>query len=306
MRVTTNMLGDNLLNNLQISAGALLKLQNQLSSGKKITKPSDDPVGIQNSMRFKSTQNAVDLWQSNAKEAITYMQTTDSAMTQIGSMLNRVRTLAVQAANGDLTGDQRTEIQAEVDELSKQIQVVSNNKVGNRYLFGGINNQEPMPAALASGATLSGAQSAWHGSNAALSSGAIVTYQVGDNLSGIGISVDGSDFFPQIFYALSQLSANLSSNNQSGIGTSLDELDAGSNALLKNQAQLGAKTNRMTAIQSQLQDTSDNLAQNISNIEDLDYAKAIIDYQTQENSYRAALQVGMNIIQPSLVNFMSN
>ena len=291
MRVTSNMQGRNLLYNLGNSAENLQNLQNQMSSGKKINKPSDNPVGVQNVMRFNSTQTAVDLWKTNTTEAMSYMQTTDSAMSSATSMLQRVRELAVRGSNGDMTQSQRLALSTEIRELNEQIRSVANTKVGNRYIFAGEKNVEPMPTA----------SSPWQGSSA------IVSYQVGNNLS-IGISIDGGAVFPGIFSTLDDLATALEGSDDAaavdGASASLGKLDQNIDNLLKNQAELGAKVNRLTSIQSQLTNTSNNLASNISDIQDLDYAQTILDYQTQDNAYRAALAVGMKVIQPSLVDFM--
>jgi len=96
MRVTNNMMSQNLLRNLETSQEKMLQLQNQASSSLKINKPSDDPAGAQKVLRLKSNISSIEQWKSNASEALSYMDTVDSTLGDMTSMLQRVKDLAVQ------------------------------------------------------------------------------------------------------------------------------------------------------------------------------------------------------------------
>lgn len=309
MRITNNMMSQNLLNNLEAAQGRMDDLQNELSSGHKVTKPSDDPAGIENIIRMKSTLSSVGQWQSNASAALSIMNTTDSTMSNISSMMQRIRELTVQASSDTNTSADRQTIGQEVSQLTSQIQSLANTQVGNQYIFGGTRtDQPPLPA----GSTT------WQGN------GQDVMYQVGSSLS-LPISVNGNTLFNQpvtlpdgsttlpdgstpdnLFNTLNQLSTLL--NNPSTTGTQISDMlpsiDANQDNISALQADLGARTNRMQSISDQLDTTSNNLTQNISTIQDADLAKTITDFQNQQNVYKAALSVGAQIIQPSLVDFM--
>ncbi len=310
MRVTNNMLSRTLLNNLSLNASQIQRLQDQMSSGKKINKPSDDPVGIQNSMRYKSALASVELWKNNASEATSYMHSADSSMTQVSSMLQRVRALALQGANSDLSPEHRATIATEVRELNEQIRIVANTKIGNRYIFAGEANEMPMPDP-ANPPTLNPpdpnySDPAYVAANLWKGNDKIVTYQVGSGLT-INISANGKAVFPDLIANLNELAAALESDTaatSADINNALGKLDINVDNVLKHQAELGARTNRLASVQSQMESMEYNLKSNISDIEDLDYAEAIIEYQNKDNMYRASLAVGMKIIQPSLLDFM--
>lgn len=143
MRITNNILSQNLLRNLDAAEGRMDQLQNQLSSGLKINRPSDDPAGIQNAMRLKSNISSVEQWKSNADAALDYMNTTDSTLGEMTSILQRVRDLASEGANGTLSTDDRTAVADEVDQLTDQLSVMGNTQVGSKYIFSGTaTNQE--------------------------------------------------------------------------------------------------------------------------------------------------------------------
>lgn len=298
LRITNNMLSHNLLRNLEAAQGRMDLLQNQLSSGNRITRPSDDPVGIENALRTKSTISQVEQWKANASEGIAYMDTTDTTLGDMTSMLQRAKELATQGANGTMTNDDRTKIALEIDQIKEQMVQLANTRVGSKYIFGGTANKEPFP----NGATQ------WQGSDD------IVKFQVGSSL-GLEISVNGRGLFGVtakdattdnvgMFQTLDDLSTALKTSDTDAIEKSIGDLETQADNVVNYRAQLGARQNRMESLEQQLDTTSLNLTQSLSDIMDADIAKTLVDFKSQENVYQAALSVGAKIIQPSLVDFM--
>ncbi|MFZ3102708.1 MAG: flagellar hook-associated protein FlgL [Desulfitobacteriaceae bacterium] len=294
MRITNNMLSQNLLRNLESSQGKIADLQNQLSSGLRITKPSDDPVGIQNALRMKSNISAVEQWKNNADEALSFMNTTDSTLSGMTSMLQRVRELTVEGANGTLAVADKKAVADEVYQISEQLKMMANTQVGSKYIFSG--TQTNLELVKSDGT--------WQGNNQA------IMFEVGNNLS-LPISVNGQTLFktpstgvPGILDTLSNLSTALKTDDATGIQDALKNIDGNIDNVLAIQADLGARTNRVTAIRDQLDSTSINLQTNLSSILDADMAKTITDFTNKQNTYKAALSVGAQIIQTSLVDFM--
>lgn len=294
MRITNNMLSQNLLRNLESAQGRMDQLQNQLSSGLRISRPSDDPVGIQNAMRLKSNISSVEQWKKNADEALGYMNATDSTLGDMTSMLQRVRELTVQGANGTLSAGDKNNLAIEVDQISDQLHMMANTQIGSKYIFSGTATDKEL---ITSGGT-------WQGNNQD------VKFEVGNN-SNLPISVNGNNLFGDtttipsgIFTTLSALSTALKTNDSTGIDTALGNIDTNINNVIALRSDLGARTNRMTALRGQLDSTSINLQANLSSIQDADMAKTITDFTSQQNVYKAALAVGAKIIQPSLVDFM--
>jgi len=284
------MLSNNLLRNLESAQGRMDQLQNQLSSTHRINRPSDDPVGIQNAMRLKSNISSVEQWKSNADSAMGYMYTTDSTLGDITSILNTVKDRALLGANGVLTTADKEAIAKEVDQISEQLVMLANTRVGSKYIFSGTaTDKELIPASGTSEAN-----------------NKPVNFEVGNNLS-ISVSVDGpalyGDIDTGIVATLKDLSEALRGTSTS-FDTVLGKIDTNIDNVIALRSDLGARTNRMTALRDQLDSTSINLKANLSSIQDTDMAKTLIDFTSQENVYRAALAVGAKIIQPSLVDFM--
>lgn len=293
------MLSQNLLRNLESAQGRMDQIQNQMSSGLRISRPSDDPVGIQNAMRLKNNISSVEQWKSNADSALSYMSTTDSTLGDVTSILQRVRELTVQGANGSLATDDRNAIKNEVDQISHQLHLMANTQVGSKYIFSGTATDKKLQNWDAVSET-------WETQNS-MGNDQEVEFEIGSNLS-LPISVNGRELFGDntkgIFATLSKLSTALENGDTTGISNLLEDIDSNVNSVIAVRSELGARTNRMTALREQLDYTSTNLQENLSSIEDADIAKTIIDFKSQENVYKAALSVGAQIIQPSLVDFM--
>lgn len=309
MRVTNNMLTQNLLKNLGYANNRMDTIQNRLATGEAITKPSDDPVKIGISLRFKSTIASMQQWKTNANEALAYLETTEGILGNMNAMLQRVRELAVKGADGSNSNDDRAQIAKEVDQLTQQFQVIANSQVGTKYIFSGtrvdvppmgqyttpIPNPPPVPTQ-------------WQGNSN------ILEFEVGSNVK-MPVSVDGKKLFgitdngdgtqsSAFFDSLHKLSTGLYGGDQDQINEALGEIDGHIDNTLGLRAELGAKTNRMYVIVEQLDSNIINLKQNLSSIQDADMAETIMEFKSIQNVYRAALSVGSQIIQPSLVDFM--
>src|SRR4051812_39366925 len=96
LRVTQNILNQNLLFNLQRTNKTMDRLQEQVSSGRTINKPSDNPVTAVRSMFYRSSLNEIDQYKRNADDGISWMTATDESLDEVTSVLQRVRELTVQ------------------------------------------------------------------------------------------------------------------------------------------------------------------------------------------------------------------
>ena len=99
MRVTQSMLSNNMLRNLNTNYGKMSKLQEQINSGSKISRPSDDPVVAVKGMQYRVTVDKIEQYQRNMGEAHTWLDSTDESLGLVGDSLHRVKELVVQAAN---------------------------------------------------------------------------------------------------------------------------------------------------------------------------------------------------------------
>lgn len=142
MYVNTNVSSLNAQRNLSKSTSALDTAYTRLASGLRINSAKDDAAGLQISNRLTSQINGLDQGNRNANDGISLAQTAEGAMDEITTMLQRIRTLAQQSANGSNSTDDRAALQAEVNALSDEITRISQDTT-----FGGKNLLDGSPGA---------------------------------------------------------------------------------------------------------------------------------------------------------------
>lgn len=137
MRVTQSMLALNTLRHISQGYERLGKLQDQLASGKKITRPSQDPVVAMNGMRYRSQVVEVKQFNRNIGEVYNWLDNADSTLDKTTAALHRIRELAVQAANDTYESTQRSNIAKEIEQLFYHVVEMANTKSNGKYIFNG-------------------------------------------------------------------------------------------------------------------------------------------------------------------------
>lgn len=286
----------NFLSDLEGNYRSLSASQRQVSTGKRVLTPSDDPVGVAIGLGLRRDQSAVDAWNRNIDDSLTWLNTTDSALGQALDIVQRAHELAVQGGNGTLSAASRKLIADEVAGLRGQFVEVGNSSLGGRYLFGGTQtNREPFdPTALAATGPVNTQLM-----NREVAPGSVMSVNItADRLQKPpGATAD-------IFTTLTNLSTALQTNDSTGIGTALAELAAHQDNISALRGEGAAKTNRLELTQSRFQAQKIATGDQLSRLEDVDMAQAITDLSMRESVYKAALATGARVIQPSLVDFL--
>ena len=138
MRIQHNIMAMNAYRNLGKNNGALSKNLEKLSSGYRINRAGDDAAGLAISEKMRAQISGLDQAQKNAQSGINLVQTAEGALTEVHDMLNRMVTLATQAANGTYTTSDQTKIQAEVNALTQEIdRIAANSNFNGQKLLNG-------------------------------------------------------------------------------------------------------------------------------------------------------------------------
>ncbi|MGG2075414.1 flagellar hook-associated protein FlgL [Lysinibacillus irui] len=304
MRVTQSMLSNNMLLNLNRSYGKMSKLQDQINSGSKITRPSDDPVIAVKGMGYRRDLGQVEQYTRNMNEVNNWLDTTDESLNQVGEQMKRVRELVIQAANDTNTPEEREKVKMEIDQIRKQIQDVGNTKIADRFIFSGTNTQQPLFENGVIDLTKVNSES--------------VVIEVYDGIQ-MNVNTPGVGLFQDVDKMMEKISGLLDPNRAGGpatgeeIGNALggvadqstgDDVTAMHNRILEAQADVGARQNRVELMENRLSIREISVTKQLSNNEDVDYAKAITEMVTSESIHQAALSVGAKIIQQTLVDFI--
>ncbi|KIQ94732.1 Hook-filament junction protein [Anoxybacillus thermarum] len=289
MRVTQMMLANNTLRNVSKSYDKLGTYQQQLATGKKIHRPSEDPVVAMKGMHYRTSLTEIEQFQRNLSEAYTWMENSESALSHTTSVLQRARELVVQAKNGTLGPEDRQAIAREIEQLKKDLVQVANTKVAGKYIFNG-TKIEQAPVTDGAPPTVSNNNDDF-----------MVEVAKGVKLK---INVTPNNVFKQqLFDTLQEIEDELAnpSGNLDGL---LSQLDGHMNDVLAERAELGARVNRLELVEQRLSEQQLIAKRMISDNEDADIEKIITELKSQESVHRAALSVGARIIQPTLVDFL--
>lgn len=303
MRVTQQMLGNNMLNHLRNNLSRIDKIENQLSTTKRINRPSDDPVGVSYAMRYRSDLTANQQYQNNTDKALSWLDYMDTVVGQSVDVIQRANELAVKAANGTNTDQSLAAIASEIDELLAQLQEVANSQFNGQYVFNGQRTDKaPYPTDPPYNQPPTTDDQFDKGRiEYELSPGVVISV----NFHG-GEIFGGEDDDPDtnIFNVLHNLSNALKAEDQQEIENNLGRMSKGLDRMLEGWANLGAKMNRVQLIDNRLKDNNINTQTLLSKTEDVDVAAAITQMKIAENVYQASLASGARIIQPSLLDFL--
>ncbi|MCH7320646.1 flagellar hook-associated protein FlgL [Solibacillus sp. MA9] len=292
MRVTQSMLSSNMLRNLNVSYGKMSKYQEQLTSGKKVNRPSDDPVIAVKGMGYRVDLDKVEQFQRNLNEVHSWNDATDEALDQVGSALHRVQELVTNAANDTNTPEEREKINAEIKQIQLQMRDIANSKVGENYIFTGTHTNSPLFNADGTMANGTGIDKS-------------IQVNVFDGIS-MDINLPGQELFKGIDEMISKVSKTLENPASTGeeIGALLTDIQLQTNKVLEQRAVVGARQNRAEMMENRLSLQEVNVTKQLSENEDTDYAKTITEMVTTESIHQASLSVGAKIIQQSLVDFI--
>lgn len=291
MRVTNRMMSQNLVRNLGQNTEALNRVQQQLSSGKRVTRPGDDPVAAALGVRVRDDRAASAQFQRNIDQAQVWLNATDGALGDVGDALQRIRELTVQASSDSYSSLDRAAAGTEVTQLHDQLLATFNATMGGQHLFGGTTTTiTPF--------TKDGAGNAVYNGDTA-----VMSREVSPGAT-VAVSVPGSTFMTLLGH-VEALKAKLTGPSTGPqIATSLADLDVDLDVVLTQRAEVGAKVNRLDYTRNRLLDTDVELGRLQAANEDVDYAEAMVRFTTQQTVYQAALAVGGRIAPTSLMDFL--
>lgn len=307
--VTPRLISSQLTAGLLADQNAIATLEQEVSSGRAIVSPAQDPAGAAQALSLSSSLTRTQQYVRNAQDGQGWLSTAGSALSQAIGVLQQVRSLALSAGNP--TGTTSAELAAMADQVdAARLEVVNlaNTSYQGQPVFGGTAG---VPAAYASDGTYLG--------NAGLVNRTVapgVTMPVATTGPAVFTS-GGADLLldkpatsttPAQLGVLAQLSADLRSGTPAAIGrvlgSDLSQLDSVMATMENQAAQLGAGYQQMVAMQQQAQQASTTLQSQLSSVQDVNLAEVVTNLKTEETSYQAALWATAQVARTSLVQFL--
>jgi flagellar hook-associated protein 3 FlgL len=279
----------------------LAKTQRKLSSGKEITRPSDDPYGTSRALTMRSSLESSKQYQRNVGEAVGWQDVTDVALSKMSDTTMRVRELVIQGSSDSAGATARESIAAEIDQLVESLKQEANASYSGRYVFSGTAT-DVRPYAVGGADTFAGNTGAVAreiGPGVSVQVNVVAKDVLGDGqASGDGLLLDTlRDVTQHLRGGTTADMDALRTGDLKSLSTNLDNLS-------KVRATVGATTNRLETADARLQEVEESTTKLLSDVEDADMAKTMVDYSTQQSVYKSALQSGANIVQSSLLDFL--
>jgi flagellar hook-associated protein 3 FlgL len=296
VRMTQGMMSSQALTGMQTGLNRLARVQEQLSTGRVINRPSDDPTGATAAMRIRTSLADQKQFARNADDGLGWLNQVDSALSSATDQVRRARDLALQGANtGALGPEAREALAVEVDQIRAGLLSTANATYLDRPVFGGIT----------SGAHAYDPSGTWIGAPGGTAGGVVRTVADGAK---VRVDVEGPEAFgvdgDGVFAHLDALSTALRAGDSVAISGAIDKLAADATRITNTQSDVGARTKRIEQARSAAVDSELTLTSSLSEVENVDIAKAVVDLQLQEVAYKAALGATARVMQPSLLDFL--
>ena len=257
--------------------GRVAKLNEQVATGKRINRPSDDPGRISQLHNVRQELSNQGVYMKNAGQAEQLLNVADSALKDMHSTLTQARELAVQYANEVYHGDQRADASQVVDSLFERALSGANTKFNERYIFAGTAYDSQ----------------AYDGTGSYVGSTSDPDTVVGDGLNvktgfdGSGMLTNSSDMFS----ALDDLKTALNADDTAGITAAMDEIDAALSDVEKGMVEVGGQMRRTFDAQDLASNLEVELTQAKASIEETDVVDAYSKLMQLQTNFDAAMQV---------------
>ncbi len=307
-RITNRMVKNATLRNIQQNLRAMNRLQEDLSSGKVIRKPSDDPIKVSRIMSFTTSLSKNAQYRRNINSATSWLEVTEDALHGVNEVLQRARELAIAGANGAMPPAAREAIASEVDELTGVLVQLGNTSYEGRQVFGGFQTTTPpfVRADVVAGAVTYG------GDDGAINWEVAPGVTIQGNINGgalfdidlLGPPTSPAPWEPDIFAHMNQLTEALNNGDMQLIDESIGNMAGAIDHVLDKRAALGAIVNGLELTLANNEAENINFTGMRSELEDVDFAEAIMHFTSLENVYRASLSAGARVMQPTLLDFL--
>ena len=299
-RITQESLSRTTLSNIKLNYKKMQEIQEKLSSGKQINRPSDDPSGARKVLGLRTEDLQVQQFLDNTETAKEQINYTSNTLESIQEIFTKIKGLTIQAGNDTLGQSDRKIIANELDELLESVLQNANTDNNGRYIFSGTK-------------TLTSAFTATRDSNGNISSVSYngnneeIKYQIGPDTF-IQVNLPGGKLFQdnKAFSTLVSLRDSLKAStfDSTAFSNLRNTLDTATNALSTEITRFGAKANRLEMTTNSLENSQTALKELISHTEDADVASLIMDLKHQENVLLSSLKTGAMVIQPTLLDFL--
>ncbi len=302
MRVSTSMMHATALSELNRIYSRLATLQSQIATGRRVSKASDDPIATHQIMRVGSQLRSTEQYTRNLAEAREFASASETALTRLVEVADRVQAIAVQVADDSYGPEAKAALATELNGLLEEAVSLANTKYAGKRLFGGYQTrEEPFQTVTdEAGEQIAGVTVVGQGTAGRLQRLVGENVLLTINLTSSDLFGEGMEFFNDVVALRDAAAAD------DGVKAAelVKPLEDGLDRLNLSQALVGGLLNRIDGIEEWLGQLGVDLEASRSSYEDLDVAKAAMEYQKEQAILQAALSTTSDLMQMSLVNYM--
>lgn len=298
LRISQRMMSEMMLRDLTKNMSSLSEINAQLSSGKRVLRPSDDPFATHKAIYYRVDMNAVGQYRKNIDGMKAWLGLSDSTLTSVVNTLQDVRELVIQGANGTLAPEDRRQLAVIVDNLRESTIQLANTKNGDKYIFSG-SETITKPFDWVAGNIV------YNGDSMMLEKNIGLGASMGINMCGDSAFMNIGPSSDNIFHIIHRVAEALRNNETGELqGPILSDIDSAIMNLLEAAGDVGARYNRLLQMDSVLAGLEERNRQELSNSEDIDLAEAMMQQQMKTISFQAALKVSSQILPATLLDYI--
>ncbi|MBT8341081.1 MAG: flagellar hook-associated protein FlgL [Desulfatitalea sp.] len=290
MRVSNAMMANNIQAYLFKHTESLLDIQERIASGKRINRPSDDPIGMGEALDYRTTIASLEQYNDNITDGKLHIDKVEDILDGVTDLISEAKGIAA-----DLHPDMRDMMADQVVVIRQQVLQLANSKSNGNYIFNGLRTDTaPFDAA-----------GVYNFGNPPTTG--TKDYMIGDGLQ-LSLEAEGDQIFitggNNIFDVLDDLETELRADNAAGITAQLPVLDQAVQTLNTTRAVNAGKHQRLDATENHNKKFKVNVQDLLSRTEDTDVVEAAIDLKVQQTAYESTLATAAQIVRPSLIDFL--
>lgn len=297
MRITNKVLSEGFLRNLTNNLNQMQKYQNQLSSGKEVSRPSDNPLLVAKIMSMSNNILQNEQYNTNISDTLGWVKTQDTALADATKTLQRIADLIIYGSNGTLSDLDRGAIVEEVKMKTKELVGILNINFDGRYIFAGQETTERPFDMIGDVLTYNGDN---NNVSREISQGVLVDLITDGSRIVEHDGINLGDLLSNVIDALLNGDVDLLTGTNGFLG----DVQKATDNVVRIRTQIGAIHNRLEAAEERNRAENINLKELLSEREDIDVAEKYMEYMVMATTYQASLSVGARILQPSLLDYL--
>jgi flagellar hook-associated protein 3 FlgL len=296
MRVTTSLTQRAQVDIIQSNLQRFVSAQNQVSTGRRFERASEDPAGAGDVMRADGVLASYAQFERTMDLAIGRASEEDRVLSQLGNVIDRARELAVGQAGSPANADTRAIVKTEIDQLLQTALGLGNTRFGEGYLFGGARAlEQPLTDTPA-------------GTPPYIANNTTLNAPVVEIAAGVTLAPNHTAHAvfrdTNVLVALRDLSTALGANDVAGITAAITTLETSGDGVSTLLGTTGARVNQLEMLKANMASATVDTQVQRSNVQDIDIAEAMATFSQAQTAYQAALTAAGRVVNLNVMDYL--